>query len=235
MTIKLLKNYFKQINLKNIYNFYKVLLLKLKLNFQLLKKKYPKFFQRFQVTLIYSVPFLELLYSTIHNVYTIGYFPELLKPFFLYFYKIFVSSFFNFLGNPDQAFLISYLAMELFLVHEIFHLSNFIKYHIVLANFILMIQNLVIAYWDFFFNREVFIGVSKWVFDDGIVLVNDPFLSALFFLNIFFLFFSFYIYFYIIALQGKFVNLSYFNWLTDSAAFWARIKTPTMRKKKVKK
>ena len=38
-----------------------------------------------------------------------------------------------------------------------------------------------------------------------------------------------YLYLYIRSIQGKFATIPGLEWLTDSVAFWLRIKTPTMR------
>ena len=38
-----------------------------------------------------------------------------------------------------------------------------------------------------------------------------------------------YLYLYIRSIQGKFATIPGMEWLTDSVAFWLRIKTPTMR------
>jgi hypothetical protein len=58
---------------------------------------------------------------------------------------------------------------------------------------------------------------------------TDKQLAITFFLNTFFLFIFTYIYLYIRAISGKFATLPLMEWLTDSVAFWLRIKTPTMR------
>ena len=39
----------------------------------------------------------------------------------------------------------------------------------------------------------------------------------------------FYSYLYIRAISGKFATFPGTEWLTDSIAFWLKIKTPTMR------
>jgi hypothetical protein len=37
-----------------------------------------------------------------------------------------------------------------------------------------------------------------------------------------------YIYLYLQSFRGKFATIPFMEWLTDSIAFWLRIKTPTM-------
>jgi hypothetical protein len=49
-------------------------------------------------------------------------------------------------------------------------------------------------------------------------------------MSILFLYFFFcYVRSYFFAIRGKFTTLPYMSWMTDSIAFWLRIKTPTMR------
>jgi CDP-6-deoxy-D-xylo-4-hexulose-3-dehydrase len=55
------------------------------------------------------------------------------------------------------------------------------------------------------------------------------FLSVIVFFCTFLLFMSFYSYLYIQAISGKFATFPGMTWLTDSIAFWLKIKTPTMR------
>jgi len=49
------------------------------------------------------------------------------------------------------------------------------------------------------------------------------------------LFIGGYLYLFIRAVQGHFATIPGFTWLTDSVAFWLRVKTPTMRFGKRKK
>ncbi len=98
-----------------------------------------------------------------------------------------------------------------------------------------MLQSLAVSYWDIFFHREVAIGVSKWAADQGALIYTDKDLAISFFFNTFVFFILIYFYCYIRALQGKFVTIPMMEWLTDSIAFWLRVKTPTMRLGKRKK
>jgi hypothetical protein len=98
-----------------------------------------------------------------------------------------------------------------------------------------MLQSLAVSYWDIFFHREVAIGVSRWAADQGALIYTDKDLAINFFLNTFLFFILLYLYCYIRGLQGKFVTIPTMEWLTDSIAFWLRVKTPTMRVGKRKK
>ena len=46
---------------------------------------------------------------------------------------------------------------------------------------LLMIQGLVVAYWDVIFHREVCNGIGKWILDDMGFIYTDRFLAYLFF------------------------------------------------------
>jgi hypothetical protein len=98
-----------------------------------------------------------------------------------------------------------------------------------------MVQGLMIAYWDLLFHRQIASSVEKWAYDQGAIIHTDKRLAIFFFFNTFVLFASLYLYLYLRALNGKFATLPGLEWLTDSVAFWLRIKTPTMRFGKRKK
>ena len=107
--------------------------------------------------------------------------------------------------------------------------SKLIKYNVLLIFALLMIQGLVISYWDLLFHREIATAVTKWIFDESGFIYTDKFLSILLFFCTFLIFILFYSYLYLKALSGKFATFPGMEWLTDSIAFWLKIKTPTMR------
>jgi hypothetical protein len=121
-------------------------------------------------------------------------------------------------------------------VRSIFKFSKLVRYNILLIFALLMIQGLVFSYWDLLFNRQIADPVANWAFDQGALIFTDTDLAVFFFFQTFLLFFCFYLYLYVTAIQGKFFTFSGMNWLTDSISFWLKIKTPTMgfgkRKKK---
>ena len=121
------------------------------------------------------------------------------------------------------------------IIRSVFQFSKLIKYNILLIFALLMLQSLAVSYWDIFFHREVAIGVSKWAADQGALIYTDKDLAINFFFNTFLFFILLYLYCYIRGLQGKFVTIPMMEWLTDSIAFWLRVKTPTMRIGKRKK
>ena len=60
------------------------------------------------------------------------------------------------------------------------------------------------------------------------IIYTDKPLAIFFFLNTFIFFVFLYFYLYIQSFTGKFATIPFMEWLTDSIAFWLRIKTPTM-------
>jgi hypothetical protein len=98
-----------------------------------------------------------------------------------------------------------------------------------------MLQGLAISYWDLLFHREITTNVARWAFDKGVLINTNKPLAITFFFNTFVLFCFGYLYLYIRAIQGKFATIPNMEWLTDSIAFWLKIKTPTMRIGKRKK
>ena len=115
-------------------------------------------------------------------------------------------------------------------IHDaIFKFTKLVKYNILMLFALLMIQGLVVAYWDVIFHREVCNGIGKWILDDMGFIYTDRFLAYLFFFITFVIFMLLYSYLYIRAINNKFATLPGGEWLTDSIAFWLKIKTPTMR------
>jgi hypothetical protein len=120
-------------------------------------------------------------------------------------------------------------------VRSTFKFSKLVKYNILMLFALLMIQGLVISYWDLLFHRQIATPVAKWAYDQGSIIYTDKNLAIVFFLNTFVIFLLTYLYLYFAAVRGKFAQLPFMEWLTDSVAFWLRIKTPTMRFGKRKK
>ena len=115
------------------------------------------------------------------------------------------------------------------IVRSVFKFSKLVKYNILLIFAMLMVQGLAISYWDVLFHREIASPVAKWSYDEGTLIHTDKSLAIVFFFNTFVIFMLAYLYLYIRAIQGKFAVIPGMEWLTDSVAFWLRIKTPTMR------
>jgi hypothetical protein len=120
-------------------------------------------------------------------------------------------------------------------VRSSFKFSKLVKYNILLVFSLLMVQGLMISYWDLLFHREIATPVAKWAYDQGAIIHTDKRLAIFFFFNTFMIFLGGYFYLYLCAIKGKFATIPGMEWLTDSVAFWLRIKTPTMRFGKRKK
>jgi hypothetical protein len=190
---------------------------------------YPNTSQTIQLSFIYFFAVVDLLHAVFSNVVSLNYLPEFLSPFFPFIKSILQSPFFKIWGSPEKVFFLSYVVIEFIVVRPIFKFSKLIKYNVLLLFALLMLQGLVISYWDLLFHREIATPVAKWAYDQGSLIYTDKSLATIFFLNTFVIFLVGYSYLYIRSIQGKFATIPGMEWLTDSVAFWLRIKTPTMR------
>lgn len=217
--------------LKNLAKIFK----EIRKKFQEFSKKYPRVSQNIQLTFIYFFALIDLLHSVLNNVFSLGYIPEIIKPFLPFIETVLLSPIFQIWASPEKVFFLSYVVIELMIVRSAFQFSKLVKYNILLIFALLMLQGLAVSYWDILFHREIATPVAKWAFDKGALIYTDKNLAITFFLNTFLIFVFGYIYLYFRALQGKFATIPTMEWLTDSIAFWLRIKTPTMRIGKRKK
>jgi hypothetical protein len=138
-------------------------------------------------------------------------------------------------ASPEKVFFLSYVVIEFMIVRSVLKFSKLVKYNVLLIFALLMIQGLAISYWDLLFNREIINIQSRLTLDQASFLITDANLALTFFYNTFFIFTIVYFYLYLTALTGKFATIPGVEWLTDSVAFWLRIKTPSMRFGKRKK
>ena len=198
-------------------------------------EKYPDIAQVIQLSFVYFFAVIDLLYAVLNNVFSLGYLPEILLPVFPLIKSILQSPILKIWASPEKVFFLSYVVIEFMVVRSTFKFSKLVKYNILLLFSLLMIQGLVISYWDLLFHRQIASPVAKWAYDQGTILYTDKNLAIIFFLNTFVIFFLTYFYLYITAIRGKFAQLPLMEWLTDSVAFWLRIKTPSMRLGKRKK
>ena len=189
----------------------------------------PNVLQIVQLTFIYFFAVVDLLYAVLNNVFSLGYLPEMLLPFIPTIKSILQSPIFQIWGSPEKVFFLSYVVIEFMIVRSVFKFSKLVKYNILLIFAMLMVQGLAISYWDVLFHREIASPVAMWAYDEGTLIHTDKSLAIVFFFNTFVIFMLAYLYLYIRAIQGKFAVIPGMEWLTDSVAFWLRIKTPTMR------
>lgn len=192
-------------------------------------KKYPNVNQTIQLTFIYFFAIVDLHFAILNNVFSLGYFPDILAPVFPLIQSVLQSPFFKIWASPEKVFFLSYVTIELAIIRKVFGFSKLIRYNILLIFSLLMLQGLAVSYWDLLFNRTVAAPVVKWVIDQGFIINSDKSIAIFFFLSTFGLFMLIYTYLYFCAARGKYSTLPYMEWLFDSIAFWVKIKTPSMR------
>jgi hypothetical protein len=206
---------------------------------QAFNEQFPATYQIIQLTFVYFFAILDLTHSILGNLYSLGKFPEFLGPFLPFFKILLTHPVFQIFASPEKVYLLSFLVLEFMVVRKT-GFSKLVKYNILLIFSLLMVQQLVISYWDVLFHRSLAESAENWAYGGNPFLFNDVEMANAFFLNTFFWFVVMYIYLYIRAIQGKYATLPFLSVITDSVAFWLRIKTPTMRfgqggKKKGKK
>ena len=69
----------------------------------------PNLLQIIQLTFIYFFAVVDLLYAILNNVFSLGYLPEMLLPFFPIIKSILQSPIFQIWGSPEKVF--SYLML----------------------------------------------------------------------------------------------------------------------------
>jgi hypothetical protein len=222
--------------------FFKNIFLFIKRGFSRFQEKYPKASEKIQLTFVYFFAMIDLVHSILSSVFSFEYFPDILEPFLFIIQFILQQPLFQIFSSPEKIFFLSYLVIELMVVKSVFGFSLLVRYNILLVFGLLMLQGLVISYWDLLFHRDIAEPITEWSFDaldsvdeDNDFLFTDDFIAVFFFLATFFLFFILYLFFYVNALRGKFATFSGIHWLTDSISFWLKIKTNTMPFGKKKK
>tara|TARA_B110000091_G_scaffold150974_1_gene160696 strand:- start:769 stop:1470 length:702 start_codon:yes stop_codon:yes gene_type:complete len=200
------------------------------INFKKFFSKFnPNVLQIIQLTFIYSFAVIDLIYAILNNVFSLGYLPELLLPVFPLIKAILQSPILRVWASPEKVFFMSYVVIEFMIVRSVFKFSKLVRYNILLIFSMLMVQGLAVSYWDVLFHRAIATPVAKWAFDKGALIHTDKTLAIVFFFNTFMIFMLAYLYLYLRAISGKFGTIPGMEWLTDSVAFWLRIRTPTMR------
>jgi nitrate reductase NapE component len=206
-------------------------------NLNVFTEEYPNTTQSIQLTFVYFFAFIDLVYSILSTVYNLGYYPEFLEKQYPLFRGIIMSPVVRFWASPEKVFFLSYLVLEHMVIRATFKFSKLVKYNILLVFTLLMVQGLVISYWDLLFNSEMIrhsvdLNQAAIEMDQGITLEEiSRIIAIVLFLIIFLSFVGMYGYSYWQALDGIFPTLPGFSWLTDSVCFWLRIQTPTMRKR----
>lgn len=231
------QNFIKKLKQSKWFSYGKRLLEIFWENLQEFNKNYPNTSQSIQICFIYFFAMIDLIFAVLQNVISLGFVPVTLDPFLGTIRSILTNPILMIWASPEKVFFLSYLVIELMIVRKELGFSKLVRYNVLLIFALLMIQGLVISYWDLFFHRQITTSASQWIFGDGMFIYTDRYLGFCFF---FFTFIVFtYIYSYLLwkALQGKLSTLPIkgLEIITDSVAFWLRIKTPTMRYGKKKK
>ena len=103
-------------------------------------QEYPDVSQIIQLTFIYFFAVIDLLYAVLNNVFSLGYLPEILIPFFPLIKSILQSPILKIWASPEKVFFLSYVVIEFMVVRSTFKFSKLVKYNILLLFALLMIQ-----------------------------------------------------------------------------------------------
>ena len=108
------------------------------INFQKFFSQFnPNVLQIVQLTFIYFFAVVDLLYAILNNVFSLGYLPEMLLPFFPIIKGILQSPIFQIWGSPEKVFFLSYVVIEFMIVRSVFKFSKLVKYNILLIHIII--------------------------------------------------------------------------------------------------
>jgi len=128
---------------------------------------FPNTSQNIQLTFIYFFAVVDLMYSVLNNVFSLGGFPEILVPFFPIIKAILTNPILRIWASPEKVFFMSYVVIELMVIRSVLKFSKLVKYNVLLLFAVLMVQGLVISYWDVLFHRQVTSAVANWTYDHG--------------------------------------------------------------------
>jgi hypothetical protein len=220
---------------KQIFLFLKKIFSFVKEKFDIFNKTHPYTSIQVQLAFIYFFALIDLFYATLSNIFALHFLPVALQPFGPFLVKILDLSFFQIWGSPEKIFLMSYVVIEFIIIRSTLKLSKFVKYNVLVIFSLLMVQSLLLSFWEFMFHREISDLINFWSYDEGMIFSSNPQLAIIFFLVTFLIFLGIYLFFYKNALKGRISTLPGLTWLTDSVAFWLHIKTPTMKFKGRKK
>jgi hypothetical protein len=197
--------------------------------------QYPNLSEAVPLTFIYLFALFDLIYSLISNLFSLGYFPEIIKPYALILKEIFESPLSKIRSSPEKVFFMSFIVLECTISRPVVKFSKLVKYNILLVFALLMVQGLVLSYWDLFFNREIPTPVTNLQPEDVDTVFLWKLIAMVFFVVNSTIYVVIFLVFYFQALSGQFGTIKKLEWLTDSIAFWLRIKTKTIGNRKKRK
>jgi hypothetical protein len=203
-------------------------------NLELFGTTYPNTAQNIQLTFVYFFAVVDLFAAILNYLLSLGFLPETLRPFLPAMQKVLMSPLLQIWASPEKVFFFSYLVIEFMVVKSVFKFSKLVRYNILLIFSVLMLQGLLISYWDLLCHRQIATNVARWAYEQTL-LFTDKYLAYSLFFSTFVIFILLYLYLYIVALRGKFATCPGLEWVTDSVCFWLKIKTPTMRAGKRKR
>ena len=192
---------------------------------------YPETSKTIQLTFIYFFSIIDLIHSVLNSIFSAGISPKIFKGFLPLINSFLESPILKFFSSPEKVFFMSYIVLEVMVVRSTLNFSKFIKYNILLVFALLMLQGLVLSILDLLFNRSISNLISNLTSDSELAIGTSEGMALFFFFFTFIIFFILYIHFYSNSLKGKIKSFKGFNWVTDSVAFWLKIKTPTMQNK----
>jgi hypothetical protein len=179
--------------------------------------------ERIQLTFIYFFATVVLSYAIQGYL---GGFPEFVFQMFPFLQDFLSNPILKLLATPEKTFVIYLVVLELLMNRSRFGFSLLVKFNILLIFILEMFQNLMVSYWDLFFNREIeynYVGGEP---------IFDQELAIFFFIVLYFFFLMTYFYCYTKSIRGRFpVFPGTASFVTDSVAFWLQIKIPKKRKK----
>jgi len=175
---------------------------------------------------MYVIAIIDLVFSILTAIFNFGYFPDFTKPIAPLIKEVLDSPILQVWSSPEKIFLLSYIVIEYMIVHPLFKFPKLIKYNVLLIFALLMIQGLVISYWDLVFAPDITRVVVKEVTENVVSL--ERILANIFFIFTFSLFSFIYCYFYKNAINAKFVSFPGLRLVTNSITFWLQMKSPVV-------
>lgn len=179
-----------------------------------------KSFEIFQLTLIYLFPIFSLVFST-YRIAADDY-SDIIEFLVPYSQNLLSSRWAQFLSDPNQTFLLYYLAFDIVLRSKTTRFTTLVKFNLLFSVTLEMLHNLALMYLDIFYFLENSLGDIYTVVPLTTISYN--------YILIFIIWYFIYIACYIRALQGKFpylgnsVYVGFFQRIIDSIAFWVKVK-----------
>ena len=183
-----------------------------------------------QICSMYLFALIDLIYVTVRFIYQLGgTLPPFLRSIQPFTVVILENPILQTLFDPLVTILSSFLVFDLFLLRNVFKLNKLVRFNIVLIYSLITLQQISMLLWDVIFNSALPETVAAYAWAPQYMTVSDVPVALVFFTITLIVFLFTYSYCFSCAFLGRFpIFPKGFFWITDSAAFWMRIKTPTM-------